>query len=185
MGCHFLLQEIIPTQGLNPGLPHCRRAVYHLSQPLHCLYYGACPVAQWLKNLPAMQEPQETQVQCTGQEDPLEEGMTPTPGFLSGESHGERKLEGYSPWGHKDSDMTEQITHFTVNSYTVYRVNSIWHMLWCFPGGTSGKDPTGQCKRYNRYSFNPWVVKIPWRSSGQPIPEFLPGESHRQWSLVN
>ena len=72
-----------------------------------------------------MQEPQEMQVQCPGQEDPLEEGMTPTPGFLSGESHGERKLAGYSPWGHKDSDMTEQITHFTVNSYTVYRVNSI------------------------------------------------------------
>ena len=24
VGCHFLLQEIFPTQGLNPGLPHCR-----------------------------------------------------------------------------------------------------------------------------------------------------------------
>ena len=24
MGCHFLLQEIFPTQGLNPGLPHYR-----------------------------------------------------------------------------------------------------------------------------------------------------------------
>ena len=24
MGCHFILQEIFPTQGLNPGLPHCR-----------------------------------------------------------------------------------------------------------------------------------------------------------------
>ena len=23
-GCHFLLQEIFPIQGLNPGLPHCR-----------------------------------------------------------------------------------------------------------------------------------------------------------------
>ena len=26
-----LLQEIIPTQGSNPGLPHCRRILYHLS----------------------------------------------------------------------------------------------------------------------------------------------------------
>ena len=25
MGCHFLLQEIFPTQRLNPGLPHCRQ----------------------------------------------------------------------------------------------------------------------------------------------------------------
>ena len=28
---HFLLQEIFPTQGLNPGLPHCRLVLYHLS----------------------------------------------------------------------------------------------------------------------------------------------------------
>ena len=32
-------------------------------------------VAQWVKNLPAMQETQETRVQSRGQEDPLEEGM--------------------------------------------------------------------------------------------------------------
>ena len=31
MGCHFLLQEIFPTQGLNPGLPHCRQTLHHLS----------------------------------------------------------------------------------------------------------------------------------------------------------
>ena len=27
--------------------------------------------------------------------------------FLPGESHGERSLTGFSPWGHKESDMTE------------------------------------------------------------------------------
>ena len=31
VGCRFLLQEIFPTQGLNPGLPHCRQTLYHLS----------------------------------------------------------------------------------------------------------------------------------------------------------
>ena len=30
-GCHFFLQEIFLTQGLNPGLPHCRQMLYHLS----------------------------------------------------------------------------------------------------------------------------------------------------------
>ena len=29
--CHFLLQGIFPTQGSNPGLPHCRQMLYHLS----------------------------------------------------------------------------------------------------------------------------------------------------------
>ena len=32
--------------------------------------------------------------------------------------------------------------------------------------------------------FNPWVEKIPWRRAWQPTPVFLPGESHRQRSLV-
>ena len=31
VGCHALLQRIIPTQGLKPGLPHCRWILYHLS----------------------------------------------------------------------------------------------------------------------------------------------------------
>ena len=29
----------------------------------------------------------------------------PTPVFLPGKSHGQRSLTGYSPWGHKESDM--------------------------------------------------------------------------------
>ena len=33
--------------------------------------------------------------------------MATTPVFLPGESHGQRSLMGYSPWGHKESDMTE------------------------------------------------------------------------------
>ena len=31
MGCHFLLQEIFPTQGLKLGLPHYGQTLYHLS----------------------------------------------------------------------------------------------------------------------------------------------------------
>ena len=31
----------------------------------------------------------------------------PTPIFLPGEFHGQRSLEGYSPWGFRESDMTE------------------------------------------------------------------------------
>ena len=33
-----------------------------------------------------------------------------TPVFLPGESHGQRSLEGYSPWGHKQSDSTEGLS---------------------------------------------------------------------------
>ena len=31
VGCHALLQQIFPTQGSNPGLPHYRQSLYHLS----------------------------------------------------------------------------------------------------------------------------------------------------------
>ena len=34
----------------------------------------------------------------------------PTPVFLPGEFRGQRSLVGYSPWGHKESDMTEGLT---------------------------------------------------------------------------
>ena len=37
----------------------------------------------------------------------------PTPVFLPEESHGERSLVGNSPWGHKESDTTEQ-QHLTL-----------------------------------------------------------------------
>ena len=39
VGCHALLQGIFPTQGLNPGLPHCRRILYHLNhqESLYCI----------------------------------------------------------------------------------------------------------------------------------------------------
>ena len=60
-----------------------------------------------VKNQPAMQEVQETQVQSPGREDPLEEGMTTHFIFLPGESHGQGSLADYSPWGHKELDMTE------------------------------------------------------------------------------
>ena len=46
-------------------------------------------------------------VRSLGQEDPLEEGMLPTPVFLPGEFHGQRSLVGYSPWGCKELDTTE------------------------------------------------------------------------------
>ena len=34
----------------------------------------------------------------------------PTPEFLHRISHGQRGLAGYSPWGHKQSDVTERLS---------------------------------------------------------------------------
>ena len=86
----------------------------------------------------------------------------PTPVLLPGESHGRRSLVGCSPWGHKESDTTEQL-HFQA-----------------FPGGSDGKASVYQCRRPG---FDPWVGKIPWRRKWQPTP-LLPRKSHGRRSLV-
>ena len=74
-------------------------------------------VAQRVKNLPAMQE---TQVQSLSREDPLEKRMATHFSILfffllyftlPGELHGQRSLAGYSPWGCRELDTTEQLTH--------------------------------------------------------------------------
>ena len=60
-----------------------------------------------VKNLPAMRE---TWVQSLGWEDLWEKERQPIPVFLPGEFHGKRSLAGCSPWGLKESGMTEQLT---------------------------------------------------------------------------
>ena len=42
-----------------------------------------------------------------GGEIPWRRAWQPTPVFLPGESHGQRSLASYSPWSHKESDITE------------------------------------------------------------------------------
>ena len=42
----------------------------------------------------------------------------PTPVLLPGESHGGKSLVGYSPWGRKESDMTERLhIHFKISCW--------------------------------------------------------------------
>ena len=48
-------------------------------------------------------------IQSLGQEDPLQKEMVHS-SILAGKSHGQRSLAGYSPWGHKELDMTEWLT---------------------------------------------------------------------------
>ena len=51
----------------------------------------------------------------------------PLPIFLLGEFHGEKSLAGYSPWGHKELDMTEQLTHTQeVINYVVLNTKGIF-----------------------------------------------------------
>ena len=56
-----------------------------------------------VKNPPAMQE---TRFDPRVGKIPRRRKWQPTPVFSPGEPHGQRSLEGYSPWGRKKSDIT-------------------------------------------------------------------------------
>ena len=68
-----------------------------------------------VKNLPAVQE---TWIRSLGWEDPLEEEMATHSSSLPGESHGQKSLAGYSPWGDRVRQdwATEQAHAVTINS---------------------------------------------------------------------
>ena len=68
-------------------------------------------MAQWVENPSAIlpEETQDLRVQSLVQEDAPEKEWQPTPVFLPGESHGQRRLTDYSPKVHKESDTTERL----------------------------------------------------------------------------
>ena len=69
-----------------------------------------------VKNLP-INAGDDMWVQSLGQENPRvrkipwRRAWQLTPVVLPGEAHRQRSLEGYSPWGHIELDMTEVIEH--------------------------------------------------------------------------
>ena len=76
------------------------------------------PGASVVKNPPAMQEMHRTHgFSPWAGKIPWRKKWQPIPVFLPGELHGQRSLAGYSPWGHKESDMTEQLTHTEHTSF--------------------------------------------------------------------
>ena len=50
----------------------------------------------------------------------------PTPVFLPGKSHEQKSLEGYSPWGHKEFDTTEQLNN---NNKALNAMPGVWKGL--------------------------------------------------------
>ena len=80
-----------------------------------------------------------------------------------GDGEGQGSLVCCSPWGCKESDMTERLN------------NDRWY---------SGEESAGQRRRHKKHVFDAWVRKIPWNRKWQPTSVFLPGKSHGHKSLA-
>ena len=84
----------------------------------------------------------------------------PTPVLLPGESHGWRSLVGYSSWGHKESDTTEQfysLTHSPTQSESWWRTEE--------PGMLYS--PWGRKESHTTYWLNSKNSSIPYLPSLQ------------------
>ena len=60
-----------------------------------------------------LQDAKMLQVSLDFKKIPCRREWQPTAGFLPGGFRGQRSLAGYSPWGHKEPDTTEWLTHVT------------------------------------------------------------------------
>ena len=113
MSCHFFFQFkwLLIDQNTNKWknnfsqrinimkyipLEFCNQS-WNLSKCIYYMYYSIFfSSGSMVKNSPAMQQ---TQAWSLGQEDPLEKKRQSNPVCLSGKSHGQRHLAGYSPLG--------------------------------------------------------------------------------------
>ena len=104
----------LPDPGIEPGSPSLQ-ADSSLSEPpgKPCVCVCVCVT----EGFPGCTHGKEPACQCRRHKRqgsdpwvrkiPWRRAWQPTPVFLPGESHGRRSLADYSPWGRKESDMTE------------------------------------------------------------------------------
>ena len=101
-----------------------------------CHYYWASLLAEKVKNAPAMRE---TWVRSLGWKDPLEKKMATHSSMLVWEIPRTEGLVGYSPWGHRESDMTERLSLFTIIIAILqikkmrHGMDCLSHREWVFP----------------------------------------------------
>ena len=93
------------------------------------LPWWAFLVAYMVKNLPATWE---TGFHPWVGKIPWRRKWQPSPVFLPGEFHGQRSLVGYSPWGCKELDLTEQLsTHPTPFLWIRFWFKGmLWLVVW-------------------------------------------------------
>ena len=124
-----------------------------------------------------------------------------------GVGDGQGSLVCWSPWGCKESDMTEQLNWTEgarpsfpeegetrlEGSVCMGRIQKArkeegqpsWLRQWCVcvAGASLLAQMVRNLPAVQKTQFDPWVGKIPWRRKWQSTPEFLPGKSHGQRSL--
>ena len=87
---------------------------------------------------------QEMLVQLLGWEDPLEESMATHSSVLAWRIRGQRSLVGYGPWGHKESDMTGQLTLKKKKTFLTIQLSSAKQLPSTVELAANGQRPPGK-----------------------------------------
>ena len=133
----------------------------------HPLFVGASPMAQWVKNPPAVQETQETWVQSLGWEDPLEEKMATHSSILAWRIPWTEEPDWLQSIGSQSQSRLSDLAHaFLICGSSFWPWGPWLQLRW--------QRILLQCRRPR---FNLWVRKIPWRRKWLPTWVFLPGKS--------
>ena len=171
MGSRSLLQGIFLTQRSNPGLPHCRRILYHLSRQ-----GSPHPSPQKKKSTATAQldflggsDGKESACSAgdlgssPGQEDPLEKGRVPHASILAWRIPQTEEPGGYSPRGRKESDTTERLTQqflkYLSSCSSSYSGSVYFIYLWlggAFTVAVSRGDSSLQCVGFSRH----WLLLL-------------------------
>ena len=127
-----------------------------------------------------MQEMQETQLQSLDWADPLEE--EPTAVFLLEKFHGQRSLAGYSPWGRKESDMTETLS---TDIYIYISVYTHTHNLGDFESTYFSLFPVlvSTLFQNNEMFFNGPILNLYVNFLSQWLSQHSTLQSWRNWGL--
>jgi len=121
MGCHALLQGIVPTQGLSSALPHCRWILYHLNQQgsPRILAWATYPFSRgtssarnwtgvsWVAMVKSLLAMWETWVRSMGWKDPLKKRMATHSSILAWKIPWIEEPGGLQSEGCRELDMVK------------------------------------------------------------------------------
>ena len=174
----------LPNPGIEPTSPTLQADSLTLSQqgnPGPGFPRVASQENQTVKNLPAVQE---TQVQFLGLENPLEKEMATHSSILAWGNPIDRGAWQATVHGIFQEGILEWAAISFSRGSSQPRDRPLSLMSPALSGGffttsTAWEEPACQClrRRRERFGFNLWVGKIPWRRKWQPTLVFLPGKS--------
>ena len=104
----------------------------------------------------------------------------PNPILLFGKSHGQRSLAGYSSWGHKQLDTTEQLSRHT-------HTHTHTHIPWKVPNTTGRFRSMSNCYNQETFMISKLLILRIWQQKNRHLHVWLADRNwiiSREWTAM-